>query len=202
MKELKVGYFKNFGNNEFCKAGQYLSQNNICAIKLIPLPLKDLSYALLNKEIDVAITDPRDQKFNEFKNQKITDAGLVVLLQAGNFIKGLTTIDKAQLTNIPNIIVAKSEDEKDELNYHKNLLKIGSPFIAVDNFNEAALMAQSGSGYFLMNEWTAPLIKGSDLQRLFLLDHGKQLKQTYLALYRQENPEILALVQSLKDNFN
>ena len=53
---------------------------------------------------------------------------------------------------------------------HKDILKIKSPFIAVENVNEASLMAESGSGFFIMNELTANLLKNKDkLQQLFVL---------------------------------
>lgn len=47
-------------------------------------------------------------------------------------------------------------------------------------------MATSGSGYFLMNERTADLLMNDQLQKMFLLNDGQQLKQDYTLVGKKD----------------
>lgn len=181
MAQIRLGYFKNFGANDFQKIkGLFEAKNHDYQLKLVPLYQDQVLSAFADHKIDVAITDPRNHDYHEYKVKNLVKVSLIAVLQKGNFLSGQQTVELKQLSKIPDLLVAKTEEETGELTYHRDQLKISSPFLAVDSFNEAALMAESGSGYFLMNERTAPLIKSEQLQKMFLLDHGQQLKQDYV----------------------
>lgn len=184
---LKVGYFKSFGSKDVEKiVEEFRKMHPEIDIKLLPLYQDQVGDALTGGKIDLALTDPRDNDFNNYRLQPITEVSLMVILQAGNFMPGEQTVDIKDLKKIPNILIAKTEEEAGELHYHKDVLKITSPFIAVDSFNEAALMATSGSGYFLMNERTADLLMKDQLQKMFLLNDGQQLKQDYTLVGKKD----------------
>lgn len=183
MQKLNVGYFKSFGTKEITEiADQFKQEHPDIQVNLLPIYQDQVADDLKSGNIDLALTDPRDHDFSEYQVTPITQESLVVLLQAGNFMKGQQTVELNDLSQIPNLIVAKPEEEAGELHYHRDILKVASPFIAVDSFNEASLMATSGSGYFLMNERTAPLLDNDQLQKIFLLKQGKQLRQSYVAV--------------------
>ncbi|MGQ5709025.1 LysR substrate-binding domain-containing protein [Lactobacillus sp. PSON] len=188
MKTINVGYFKSFGTKDITEAKMAFEKNNSdIQVNLIPLYQDQVKNEFEDKKIDIAITDPRDNNFDDFLVESITKVSLVVLLQAGNFMRSEQTVELEQLKNIPDILIATPKEERGELHYQKDILGITSPFIAVDSFNEAALMAASGSGYFLMNENTAPLLENDQLQKMFLLKNGKQLKQNYSAVYKSDS---------------
>ena len=175
---LKVGYFKSFGSKDVEKiVEEFRKMHPEIDIKLLPLYQDQVGDALTGGKIDLALTDPRDNDFNNYRLQPITEVSLMVILQAGNFMPGEQTVDIKDLKKIPNILIAKTEEEAGELHYHKDVLKITSPFIAVDSFNEAALMATSGSGYLLMKD---------QLQKMFLLNDGQQLKQDYTLVGKKD----------------
>ena len=184
---LKVGYFKSFGSKDVEKiVEEFRKMHPEIDIKLLPLYQDQVGDALTGGKIDLALTDPRDNDFNNYRLQPITEVSLMVILQAGNFMPGEQTVDIKDLKKIPNILIAKTEEEAGELHYHKDVLKITSPFIAVDSFNEAALMATSGSGYFLMNFRTADLLMKDQLQKMFLLNDGQKLKQDYTLVGKKD----------------
>ncbi|TSO26278.1 LysR family transcriptional regulator substrate-binding protein [Lactobacillus sp. LL6] len=204
METLNIGYFKNFGKKviDQAKINFEKSHPNI-KINLVSLYQDQVKNELEDKNIDLALTDPRDNNFDDYSVESIAEVSLIVLLQAGNFMKSEQTVEMEQLKNIPNILIATPKEEWGELHYHKDILKITSPFIAVDSFNEAALMAASGSGYFLMNENTAPLLKNDQLQKMFLLKDGKQLKQNYSVVYKNDslvNRELITEFKKLLAN--
>ncbi|MBD5430899.1 MAG: hypothetical protein HDR41_00270 [Lactobacillus sp.] len=202
MKKLKVGYFKNFGSNELNLTKEKFEQNfTDCTVELRAYSQAGLKDALENHKVDIVYTDIRDEAFSDKKIEPIVNISLMALLQAGNFMAGQQTIELDQLENIPLLLVSEEDDEVDEYHYYKDLLHINSPFLAVNSFDEAALMAQSGSGYFILNELAANLIYNDQLQKLFLLRNGKQLRQECVCVYNQEgNKYINEFVKLLKEN--
>ena len=198
MVALNIGYFKSFGQNDIKQVKTNFEQNHPdIKVNLIPLYQDQVKDELKDKNIDLALTDPRDNDFDNFTVEPLMQVSLVVLLQAGNFMKGEQTVEMQQLKNIPNILIATPNEEYGELHYHKDILGITSPFIAVDSFNEAALMAASGSGYFLMNEKTAPLLDNDQLQKMFLLKDGKQIKQEYAVVYNEKTATVNNFIEEL-----
>lgn len=204
MKEINVGYFKNFGVKEVNQARDaFLDNHSDVKINLIPLYQDQMEDALNDQKIDIAFTDRRDNKFAGYQVISLAQLGIVALLQAGNFMSGQQTIELGELKAIPNLLIAKTEEEAGELHYHKDILGIESPFIAVDSFNEAALMAESGSGYFLMNENTANVLSTDQLQKMFVLKDGQQLRQEYVAVVKDDSDkEINDFIGELKNIFD
>lgn len=64
-------------------------------------------------------------------------------------------------------------------------------------------MAESGSGYFLLNEDTAKFFESPKLQKMFLLKDGIQLKQEYVVVMKKEpTNEVKQVAQALKKNLD
>ena len=98
--------------------------------------------------------------------------------------------------------MAKPEEEVAELHLLKDIYTIKSPFIASNSVEEAALLVASGSGYFLINEIAANLIKNDSLQCLFLLDEdGKIMRQTIMAYYVKDTSCNNKFVEMLKSEY-
>lgn len=192
MKKLSVAYLKNFGTNEILKSKNVLEQKypNI-ELELKPFGQQQTIDAVNEGRADIAITNLRDSVVNELFSEKLADISLMILLQAGIFDRGQQTITLADLNKIPDLLAVKTEEEAAELHYHRDILEIKSPFMAVETFNEAALMAESGSGYFIVNEKTAPAFKSQQLQKMFLLNNkNQQIKQDYSLLVKEENSNL------------
>ena len=203
MKTINLGYFKNFGTARLEKLKRYLQKNLQLEIRLIPLYQDQIEDSFEENKIDLALTDPRDHGYSNYQVIKVSEFGLEAVLQAGNFMSGQQTIEISELDKIPNLLVTQKNEEQGELHYHRDLLGIKSPFLAVDNFNEAALMAESGSGYFLLNEDTAKFFESPKLQKMFLLKDGIQLKQEYVVVMKKEpTNEVKQVAQALKKNFD
>lgn len=206
MKEINIGYFKYFGNKEINKIKKKFEEENAGYLLNLHALSHDYLYHELNeKKILLALTDPRDDDLAKYQVYPVISAGIMAILQKGNFMSGQQTIELNDLSKIPDILIAKTDDEQSELHFHKDILKIKSPFIAVENVNEASLMAESGSGFFIMNELTANLLKNKDkLQQLFLLKNGKQLRQDYVLLHQkdeQQNQVLQKLVTMISSEF-
>lgn len=198
---MKVGYFSHFGVQQVKTAANLTNQKfPHKKIELCPLYQDQIKEALDAQQIELAITDPRDNNFSGYQVKQLSHPAVMIFLQAGNYPGGLQTVEKADLVNLPVIIAAKTEEEKGELHYQRDLLNNSSPVIAVENYSEASLMAASGSGYFMMNELTANCLNNDQLQKLYLLDHNQQVRITYAAIYKESNPQIDTFIKFLAND--
>ena len=194
MTELKIAYFDQLGRKELDQAVQHfvLKHPNV-DVKLLATS-HDGAFAKLNEdEADIAINDLRDENLN-FDETELTQAGVMAILPKGMYPNGI----QDELNDMTCFIVAKPEEEVSELHLFKDLYQIGSQFIASNSVEEAALLVASGSGYFILNENTARLINTTDLQPLFLLDHGQLIKQKIMAFYKSNSAlssEFIKLLQ-------
>lgn len=130
------------------------------------------------------------------------DIALLALVQAGNFNKYQQTVELNELRNIPCIMVATVVEEKSEYHYLKDILKIKNDLIAVETLGEAFLMVESGSGYLIMNEMTASHVDDDQVQKLFLLRDGKQLREKYVLLARPDDSRVAEFSKILKGSIN
>lgn len=196
MTELKIAYFDQLGRKELDQAVQHfvLKHPNV-DVKLLATS-HDGAFAKLNEdEADIAINGDENLNFDE---TELTQAGVMAILPKGMYPNGIQMIEKDELNDMTCFIVAKPEEEVSELHLFKDLYQIGSQFIASNSVEEAALLVASGSGYFILNENTARLINTTDLQPLFLLDHGQLIKQKIMAFYKSNSAlssEFIKLLQ-------
>lgn len=188
MKKIFVAYFKNFGINNFNRAKEIFERKHSgVEVELKALGQEQTINAVENETVDFAITSVRDADVGHLFIKCLANVSLVAVFQSGNFDRGQQTIELHALDDVPDLLVASTEEESAELHYQRNLLGIKSPFLAIDSFNEAALMAESGSGYFIVDEKTAPFFTSQQLQKMFLLKNGCQLRQDYTILTKREN---------------
>lgn len=130
------------------------------------------------------------------------DIALLALVQAGNFNKYQQTVELNELRNILCIMVATVVEEKSEYHYLKDILKIKNDLIAVETLGEAFLTVESGSGYLIMNEMTASHVDDDQVQKLFLLRDGKQLREKYVLLARPDDSRVAEFSKILKGSIN
>ncbi|RVU71757.1 MULTISPECIES: hypothetical protein [Lactobacillus] len=201
---MRLGYFKKFGSVDFEKIKELAGQEQI-ELQLVPLSQEESLTAIQDGQADLVVTSIRDSKIDEklISRNELERCSLVAVLQVENFDKNEQTVELAELHAIPDMLVATVSEEQAELHYHRDLLAISSPLIAVESFNEAALMASSGSGYFLMNERTAKLLVNDQLQKLFLLNNGVQLKEDYslLTAKNESSRQLIRVEQIIQDYF-
>lgn len=188
MKQLKIAYFNQLGRKELDQAkAKFEQKNSDVEVKLVGTGYDDAFEKLADGEADLVIADERDEK-KDFKKENLAQVGVMAVLPKGSYQNGIQMVDKLDLSDMTCFIVAKPEEEVAELHLLKDLYQVNSPFIASNSVEEAALLVASGSGYFLINEIAANLIKNDSLQKLFLTDNGKPMRQTIVAFYAKADP--------------
>uniref|UniRef100_UPI0026033BDD hypothetical protein n=1 Tax=uncultured Lactobacillus sp. TaxID=153152 RepID=UPI0026033BDD len=151
--------------------------------------------------IDVALTNDRSKNQNFKTDILVTRASEMAIIQKGIFEKYAQIVELNDLKANACILICKIAEQEAEYDYYRNVLNISNQLIAVDSVNEAVLMAESGSGFFLMNESNAHLIKSESLQKLFLFNNHSQVKEDYVLLSKNESQDITEFSELLKAEF-
>ncbi|MDE6546496.1 MAG: hypothetical protein K2L65_01650 [Lactobacillus sp.] len=197
---MKIGYLKNLGRHELEQAAakwQTVHENE--EVILEPINYDEIETKIQDGEVDAVLVNARNTIYQTLKSYSVGDIALLALVQAGNFNKYQQTVELNELRNIPCIMVATVAEEKSEYHYLKDILRIENDLIAVETLGEAILMVESGSGYLIMNEITASHINDDQLQKLFLLRDGKQMREKYVLLAKPEKSQVAEFSKILKE---
>lgn len=203
MRKLKLAYFDKLGRRAIIAAKKEFEKRfpDYC-LSLEACSHERAFFKLQHQEADLVLNDLRSQEAeNSFKKEKIAELGLMAVLQKGSYPAGVQVIEKDDLKDLTCFLVCTPAEEKEELHLHQDMWHIKSPMIAVGNADEAAVLVSSGSGYFIMNELAAKLISNDTLQKLFLLDHGQQMRQPYYLFWRRDMTILHDLITILKKEF-
>ncbi len=200
---MKIGYLKNLGRHELEQAAakwQALHENE--KVELEPVGFDEIETKIQDGEVDAVLVNSRNTIYQTLASYAVSDIALLALVQAGNFNKYQQTVELGELRNVPCIIVASVADEKSEYHYLKDILSIKNGLIAVETLGEAILMVESGSGYLIMNEMTASHVDDDQVQKLFLLRDGKQLREKYVLLAKSDDSQVAEFSKILRENIN
>ena len=200
---MKIGYLKNLGRHELeqaAKKWQALHENE--KVELEPVGFDEIETKIQDGEVDAVLVNSRNTIYRTLASYAVSDIALLALVQASNFNKYQQTIELDDLKNVPCIMVASVADEKSEYHYLKNILQVDSDLLAVETLGEAILMVESGSGYLIMNEMTASHVDDDQVQKLFLLRKGKQLREKYVLLAKPDDSQVAEFTKILRENID
>lgn len=171
-------------------------------IDLEPVGYDEIEAKIQNGEVDAVLVNSRNDIYQALASYSVSEIALLALVQAGNFNKYQQTVELDELKNVPCIMVASVADEKSEYHYLKDILRIKNDLIAVETLGEAILMVESGSGYLVMNEMTASHVDDDQVQKLFLLRDGKQLREKYVLLAKPDDARVAEFSKIMKESIN
>ncbi len=197
-EKMKIGYLKNLGRHELEQAvAKWQTVHE--KVDLEPINYDEIESKIQDGKVDAVLINARNTIYQTLKSYSVGDIALLALVQAGNFNKYQQTIELNELGNMPCIMVATVDEEKSEYHYLKDILKIENDLIAVETLGEAILMVESGSGYLIMNEMTTSHVDDDQVQKLFLLRDGKQIREKYVLLAKPENSQVAEFSKILKE---
>lgn len=200
---MKIGYLKNLGRHELEQESskwQTLHENEI--VELEPISYDEIETKIQNGEVDAVLVNSRNTIYQTLVSYSVSEIALLALVQAGNFNKYQQTVELDELRNVPCIMVASVADEKSEYHYLKDILRIKNDLIAVETLGEAILMVESGSSYLIMNEMTASHVDDDQVQKLFLLRDGKQLREKYVLLAKPDDARVAEFSKMMRESIN
>lgn len=175
MNKFKIAYLKTLPAKEIESA-----------IKILADKYPDLSFNQKaisydesirpDEDYDLIITSLRDCSGEQFSKIELARLPLMVTILRDIFPSWQQTVEKEELTSFTCLIPATTEEDLSELHYYRDILKISSKFLAVNSYSEANLLASTDSGYMVISEPLA-YYASPQLQKLFLLENGKQVYQ-------------------------
>lgn len=182
---LKLGYLQMFGTTEFLKAVTIFAEQYPEVKVNITSGQHDQLFKLLRDDrIDLDFSDQRRALSDEYNNEFLTKAPLMV-----NIAKGLLKLNDSQVTtdqlkDIPCILVAPDVSEEQ---YCRDVLRIKSEFLNAKTIDEARLLVASRQGYTVANERTIQEMQSDSTQSLYLYTGQIQLFQNYYAYWKKDN---------------
>lgn len=184
---LRLGYLRNFGTQEFLQSVAQFSQEYPDVKVIINNGMhEDLFEMLKTDKIDLAFSDQRRALSNEYENEFLTETGFQVVLPIKKF-ENQTKILTSELKDMNCLLVTNSLQKEAEKKYYRDILGIKSPFQLVATFDEAQMMVAMGQGYTIINGRTKAQIDKDVLHSLPLYFGKIPLEQKYYAFWKKEN---------------
>lgn len=185
---LHLGYLRNFGTQEFLQAlAEFSKQYPNVEVKINSGTHEELFKLLRSDKVDLNFSDQRRALSNEYNNRLLTEASFLAILNKQAFPNRQHQITTTELADLPCLIVANAQQQKEERQYYREVLGIESPIRVVATFGEAQALVVANQGYMVMNNRTQQLAS-SPVTRALLLYHGKQpLHQKYYAYWKKDN---------------
>lgn len=198
---LKLGYLQMFGTTEFLRAVTVFTEQYPEVKVNITSGQHDQLFKLLREDrIDLDFSDQRRALSDEYNNEFLTKAPLMV-----NIAKGILKLNDYQVTNdqLKNISCVLVAPDASEEQYCRDVLGIKSEFLNAKTIDEARIMIASRQGYMVANERTIQEIKNDNTQSRYLYNGRTQLFQNYYAYWKKDNSGyyIEAFADILKQQF-
>lgn len=197
-----IGYINHLGNKQLLNAQKNFYKNNPNQkIELLSATYPELINLLNKGKIDAAVVNKRTTDYAFKYTLSLGKSAVVAIIQKEIFDSHAQIVELSDLKANACLLICDKDEEKSEYGYYRNVLHIDNQFLAVNSLNEAILMAQAGSGFFLMNEYNMDAVKNDNLQKLFLFDKQKQVSEEFVLLAKQKSSNLNKFYEDLKAAF-
>lgn len=202
--ELKVGYLRSFGTNEFLETvSKFSKEFPQVKIKISSGNHEELFEMLKTDQIDLNFSDQRRALSNEFNNQFLTESNFMVAVSQSFETKNKDLVDVGELVDLPCILIVDDNQSESDQTYYRDVLGIKSNFIVAKNYDEASVLMASNQGYLLVNDRMSGQLNKVIVKTLNLTNANKQMTQKYYAYWKEDNSGyyIESFADLLKESF-
>ena len=185
--ELKIGYLKGYGGDEFQAAVAEFSQKypNI-SVDIINGSHEDLYNALRLGDADIVLNDQRRAFSDEYVNLILAEDRCYIETASRNF-PSCQSIETDSLKDMPCILVASKGQQENESRYFRDIIGIKSRFIFAESLEEARLMVIGGRCFMPVEGVLSSLQPSSSTKRLLLTRGQKPITRNYCAFWKADN---------------
>lgn len=188
-KQLKVGYLKCYGGQEFQHAvAQFSAIHPDVSLNIVNGNHEDLYHLIRNGNVDLILNDQRRAFSEAYVNFELIRSNCFIEISAGNPISHKEHVSVEDLKDIPCILIASQNQQDNERSYYANTVGFSENFIFADNLEEARLMVLGGKGFMPIEGGEKPAQYGSILCRIPLYLNNKPLRRKYCAFWNPDNP--------------
>lgn len=186
--ELRIGYLKGYGGQEFRLAvAEFSEKYPDVSVQIINGNHETLYNALRSGSADLILNDQRRAFSDEYVNRILRTSECYIEIAARNPIAALEYVEIEDLKNIPCILVASSEQRETEQIYYREVVGIKGDFLFAENLEEARLLVIGGKGFMPIEGVEHEPDAASVFSRVLLMRKGNPIRRTYCAFWKADN---------------
>lgn len=202
--ELRVGYLKGYGGQEFKLAvAEFSEKHPEVSVQIINGNHEDLYDALRSGGVDLVLNDQRRAFSDEYVNFILTTRACYIELAARNPLAASDSIETEALKSIPCILVASPGQQENEKTYYQEIVGIKGDFLFAENLEQARLLVIGGKGFMPIEGVENEPDAVAALRRILLTRKGKPIRRNYCAFWKTDNSGyyVEAFADILKSKF-
>ncbi|MDO4333182.1 MAG: LysR family transcriptional regulator [Eubacteriales bacterium] len=187
LMELRVGYLKCYGGQEFRLAvAEFSEKYPDVSVQIINGNHEDLYAVLRDGGVDLILNDQRRAFSDEYVNHILMTSECYIEIAARNPIAALEYVETEDLKNIPCILVASPEQQETERIYYREIVGIQGDFLFAENLEEARLLVAGGKG-FMPVEGGKHEPDAAAFGRVLLKRRGNPIRRAYCVFWKADN---------------
>ncbi len=186
---LNIGYLRCYGGGEFHAAvAEFSSRYSDVDLNIINGNHEDLYDALRFGKVDLVLNDQRRTFSDEYVNLKLAEIPCFIELSPHDPLSELDGVEIADLKNTPCVLVASEDQRENERAYYRDAVGFRGEFQFAETLQDARILVASGRGVMPIEGAADSVFFGSALKRIPLTRDGEQVRRTYCAFWRKDNP--------------
>ena len=185
--QLRLGCLKGYSGREFRQAVEgFAGLHPEVSIHIINGTHEELYEELISCRVDVVLSDQRRAFYEDYANYILATRACCIGISSRNPIAKRETVEVSELAQIPCILVASKNQQKNERNFYQERIGITSEFVFAENIEEARLLVIGGKGYMpLEGDGQEPV--GTSMAHLQLLRGGKPINRNYCVFWKLDS---------------
>ena len=201
---LKLGYLKSYSGKELLDT--VLEYNEIFPNIQVHIQNgnhETLYNLLINSQIDLVLNDQRRAFSDQYINFKLFEAKYFVVIHEKHPMSNKKYWEPQMLSEIPVILVASKEQQKNEQDYYQNALGIGKEYIFAESTEEARLLVAGNRGVMIDENYCQCRKNMEYVKKIPLMRYGIQMTKTYCLFWKisNDNEKIRRFAEILKRKF-
>lgn len=184
---LRIGYLRSYSGLELHQAVAEFSQiYPEVPITIVNGTHEELYDLLRFGKTDLVLTDQRRAFSDEYINYQLLQCGCYAEVSLRNPISGKEHIELEELKHTPCILISSKEQQKEEEDYYKNTLGIGSSFLFAESLEEGRLMVAGNRGFLPVEEAGSLPPEGPAVRRVPITRNGRRMQRNYCVFWKKD----------------
>lgn len=185
---LRIGYNASYGGAEFQNAvADFAAKYPKIKLQITNGNHEDLYASLKNEKVDLILSDQRRAFSDEYVNLELCESKTFVQIAKSNPLSKNENLTTEDLKNVPCILVASENQEKNESSFYSDILGFKGGFVFARNMQEARLLVAAGSGVMPLEGIRRETYFDSAITLVPLFRDGKQISRKYCAFWKADN---------------
>lgn len=188
VEQLKIGYLKCYGGQEFQLAlAAFSAKHPDVEVQVFNGNHEDLYQLIITDGVDLALNDQRRAFSDDYVNFELITTDCSVEISGRHPLASSEKIEIGDLKDTPCILIASPDQQENESTYYREIVGFRGEFLFAENLEEARMMVISGKGVMPIEGGTQPAHFGVSLCRIPLYRKEKPIRRKYCAFWKIDN---------------